>query len=78
MAENIMSLLSATNDDLFTEIIKENLEKRILVFNDEVDESVVENYVLHILKWNNEDRDIPVDKRKPIIIYNNRTRMIFS
>lgn len=71
MADNIMSLLSATNDDLFTEIIKENLEKRILVFNDEVDASVVENYVLHILKWNNEDRDIPVDKRKPIIIYNN-------
>ena len=59
------------NDDLYTEIIKENLEKRILVFNEDVNESIIENYILYILKWNAEDKDIPIEKRKPIIIYNN-------
>lgn len=57
--------------DLYCQIIKENLEKRILVFNDEVNENVVENYALYILKWNAEDKDIPVEKRTPIKIYIN-------
>lgn len=67
----IMSLLGNTNDDLYTEIIKENLERRILVLNDEINEAVVENYILYILKWNREDKDIPVEKRQAIILYNN-------
>lgn len=70
MAE-IMQLLGNGNDDLYTEIIKENLENRILIFNDEVNDCVVENYILHILKWNREDRDLPIDKRKDIFIYIN-------
>lgn len=68
---DIMTLLGGGNDDLYTEMIKENLEKRILVFNDEVNESILENYILYILKWNAEDRDIPVDKRRDITIYIN-------
>lgn len=67
MAE-LMTLLGGNNDDLYTEIIKENLENRILIFNEEVNDCVVENYILHILKWNREDRDLPVDKRKPVWI----------
>lgn len=70
MAE-LMQLLSNGNDDLYTEIIKENLENRILIFNDEVNDCVIENYILHILRWNREDRDLPVDKRKDILIYIN-------
>lgn len=66
MAE-LMQLLSG-NDDLYTEIIKENLENRVLIFNDEVNDCVIENYVLHILKWNKEDKHIPVESRKKIWI----------
>lgn len=70
MAE-LMTLLGGGNDDLYNEIIRENLDKRILVFNEDVNESILENYILHILRWNREDKDIPVDKRKDITIYIN-------
>lgn len=65
---DIMSLLGNTNEDLYSEIIKENLNQRILIFNDEVSECVIENYILYIFKWNREDKDLPVDKRIPITI----------
>lgn len=68
---DIMSLLSSDSDDLYTELIKENLEQRILVFNEEVNECVLENYILYILKWNKEDKDIPIEKRHTITIYIN-------
>ena len=64
----ILQALASTND-LYTELMRENLEKRILVFNDGVDENVVENYILYILKWNTEDKDLPIEKRQPITIY---------
>lgn len=59
------------NDDLYTEIIKENLDRRILVINTEIDDSVIEDYSLHILKWNSEDKYLPVNERMPITIYIN-------
>ena len=67
MAE-LMTLLGGGNDDLYTDLIKENLEQRILIFNDEVNDMVIENYIMYILKWNREDRDrkIPVASRKKI------------
>ena len=67
MAE-LMTLIGGNNDDLYQEMIKENLEQRILIFNDEVNDMVIENYIMHILKWNREDRDrkIPVEARKKI------------
>lgn len=65
-----MELLALTGtNDLYTELMRENLDKRILVFNDGVDENVVENYILYILKWNAEDKDLPIEKRQPITIY---------
>lgn len=67
---DLTTLLSG-NDDLYTEIIKENLEQRVLVLNDEINDAVIENYILYILKWNREDKNIPVDKRVPITIYIN-------
>lgn len=67
MAE-LMTLLGGGNDDLYTEIIKENLEHRTLVFNEDVNDSLIENYMLYILKWNREDRDIDPSKRRKITI----------
>ena len=54
-------------------IIDEFNEKRILIFNTEVDEDILENFVLYILKWNAEDNKagIPAKKRRPIKIYFN-------
>lgn len=67
----LMTLLGSGNDDLYTEIIKSNLEDRILVFNDEVNDSVIENYILYILKWNKEDINLPVENRQAIRLYIN-------
>ena len=67
---DVLNLLS-NEKTLAEEIIRENLEKRILVFNNDVDEMIIENYILYILKWNSEDKDLPIEKRKPIIIYIN-------
>lgn len=67
MAE-LMAVLGSENDDLYTEIIKENLEHRTLIFNDEVNDALIENYMLYILKWNREDKDIDPSKRKKITI----------
>ena len=70
MAE-LMTLLGGGNDDLYTEIIKENLEHRVLVFNEDVNDSLIENYILYVLKWNREDRDIePAKRRKITLILN--------
>lgn len=68
---DIITMLSGGGNDLYTEIIKEYLDQRILVFNDEVNDAVLENYILYILKWNKEDVDIPVEKRVPIKLYLN-------
>lgn len=51
------------------EQIRENLEKRILVLNDEISVSILEKCSLYIMKWNTEDNDLPVEKRKPIWLY---------
>jgi ATP-dependent Clp protease protease subunit len=68
---DIMTLLNGNTDDMYTELLRENLDKRILVFNDSVDECVLDNYILYILKWNKEDQDLPVEKRQTITIYIN-------
>ena len=65
---NELMLLQPQDDTLYNEIIRENLQKRVLVFNGEVDDTLIENYALYILKWNAEDKDIPVDKRRVITI----------
>lgn len=52
MAELMTLLGTGGNDDLYTEIIKENLKNRVLVFNEDVNDSLIENYILYILKWN--------------------------
>lgn len=53
----------------YEELYREYLEDRILVFNDEVNDNMVEDIVLYILKWNKEDIGLPVECRKKIRIY---------
>lgn len=61
--------INGGQSDTYDELYREFLGKRILVFNEEVDDSMVENVVMYILKWNMDDIDIPVEKRKPIKIF---------
>lgn len=65
------TLLTASSDQssAYDELFREYLNERILVFNNEVSDDMVEDIVMYILKWNGEDRDIPVEKRRKIKLY---------
>lgn len=71
MEEDLLLKLSDDEEDIYTAIIKENLDERRIVLNEEVDDSALESICLFILKWNKEDKDIDVKDRKKIYIYVN-------
>lgn len=60
-----------STSQFFEKTFEENLKKRKIVLNDEVSQDVIETIVLQILKYNEEDKDIPAEKRKTIFIYVN-------
>lgn len=67
----LLDIISGGNsgmDEFFSAQMHECLDNRVLVFNRGVDESLVEDFILYILKWNREDKDIPIEKRKPITL----------
>ena len=66
---DIMTLLGGGNDSIYEETIKNYLDDRKIILNQDIDTSLLEDVILHIIKWNKEDKDIPVDKRKKIFIY---------
>lgn len=49
----------------------EELEERRLYINSEIDESVIDGIVYHILRYNREDKGISIDERRPIWLYIN-------
>lgn len=66
--ELIMPMLGdqmSTSEELY----RENLDRRILVINDQIDDLLIDEHVMRILKWNLEDKDIPVEKRRSIRLY---------
>ena len=44
---------------------------RHIYINNDIDENIIESAVYHIFRYNALDKDIPAEKRKPIIIYIN-------
>lgn len=69
--EDLLFAMNAETDDIYQQVIKEYYNDRKIVFNQEIDDNLVENMVLMILQWNKADKDLPVDKRKKIYIYLN-------
>lgn len=57
-----------SKNEMIDEIVREYLDRRILIFNEDINDSLLEKYMLQIIKWNKQDKDIPVDKRKIITI----------
>lgn len=64
----IFELPLGGSNNLYEEVVKTALDNRILIFNQEVDDSLVEDIIMHILMWNIEDAGLPADKRKPCTI----------
>lgn len=69
----IDELLFAINneDDIYNEIIKNHLNDRRIIINREIDDDLLETVCLMILKWNSDDKDLPINKRKKIFVYIN-------
>lgn len=57
------------NDDMRVDAIKEYYDNRTLILNNSITEDVLEDLSIHILLWNKDDKDLPVDRRRPIFIY---------
>lgn len=67
-----MDIFEVLKDDgLYEQIVKEHLQERKIILNDNIDDGVIENVCLMILKWNKEDKYLPEDERQPIYIYIN-------
>jgi len=49
----------------------EDFDDRRLFLNSEIDESVITTIAYHILRYNRLDKGIPVEERKPILLYLN-------
>ena len=49
----------------------EDYDNRRLFLNSEIDESIITSIAYHILRYNRLDKGIPVEQRKPIILYIN-------
>ena len=61
----------AKDDDVYAEIFKNNLNDRRIIINQEISDDLLETVVLMIMKWNAEDKHMPIDLRKKIYIYLN-------
>lgn len=61
----------AEDDDIYNEIIKGHLNDRRIVINQDITDELLENVCLMIMKWNSQDKNLPVNVRKPIYIYIN-------
>ena len=67
---DVITLASPGNQmSTYEELYREFLDDRTLVFNDEVGDNVVEDFIMYILKWNKEDQNLPVDARRKIKIF---------
>lgn len=56
---------------LLEKIYLDNLKSRKIILNSEIDESIYDTVAMQIKKFNEIDKDIPIDQRKPIELHIN-------
>lgn len=64
-------ILDGDTTSPYDAFMKQDLQNRILVLNESVTEAIVDEHTMCILRWNAEDKNIPPEKRKPIVLYIN-------
>lgn len=67
--EELLLQNSGNQMSVFEELYRECLDRRVLMINDNITDDLIDEHIMYILKWNLEDKDIPVEKRKPIKLY---------
>lgn len=69
MADIFTAISGNNNDSAFDELYREFLQDRTLFMNDEINDNVIEDYIMYILKWNKEDKNLPIESRQPIKLF---------
>ena len=64
-------LLNTEDTSLYDEIVRSFLKERRIIINEGITDNLLETVCLMIIKYNMEDKDLPVDKRKKIYLYIN-------
>lgn len=69
--EVALPMMDCAEGSPYDSFLKEDLQNRVMLINEQISECAVDEQVMSILRWNAEDKDIPVEKRKTITIYLN-------
>lgn len=69
--EELLFQIDNEVDDMFQQILKSHYNNRRIIINQEINDDLLETACLMILKWNTEDKNLPIDKRKKIYVYLN-------
>lgn len=67
----LLELTQGQQMSLYEETVRDWLDNRTLILNEQIDDDVIESYILFILRWNREDKHKPIDEREPIHLYVN-------
>lgn len=57
-----------SDESLYDANIKDLLSRRILILNEGIDDNILDSYITHIIRWNIEDVNIPVEKEKRLLL----------
>lgn len=71
MADLLDAILNDDPTKISEELVCDFWGNRVLILNDIIEDYILEEYMLSIIKWNRDDKHIPVEDRKKIKIYIN-------
>ena len=66
---DIEAILGENQSPIWDETLRDFINDRVLVFNNNIDDNVIEDIIMYIIKWNKEDKNLPIEKRKKIRLY---------
>lgn len=71
MALNMENIAENFSYEYYDRFLLEDIADRRIFINSEIDETAVDVALHHIIEFNRQDKNIPVEERKPIRIYIN-------
>lgn len=66
--DNTFSIMEEMGTGVYDDLMKYYTDRRVLIINKDIDNSVIESYAIRILRWNDEDKNILPEKRHPITL----------
>lgn len=66
-----VDVITPKQDEFMDDVFREFLEERKIIFNDYVDDKLVERAIMQIIRFNKEDLGKPSEMRTPIILHIN-------